>query len=539
MLNIYRNISVSRETCFFFTNEVQLMDALEPYLFKSIDKKNYLVENNTLSLELSNSFIASEALEITYVYDTDTGIGYNVNSVRIVCGKAVLTIARDLWNTYFHKAHKSNLLVKRANVSMGVGVLDDIRKTRGGQITRFAKVVNFSFTTNDDDDSVPVDDVYIVFSVKFNVVEQSNGNASTIRLFAYPVNKLRRDMVTQILAGSAPNKEQLALQFSTLNPLDLTLALFGGVYHAKMYGIGEGSAQIVNAWFTDLVYTSEQKYTGDFTETFGSVELTAQMGAGTTFVIRPLKVSPEPFSRTLGYENKFNRAYTMGARHNGLKLKRFSAPMNVCRVTSYVGSDKITIVVNDGDTEADITEAFSLTIGNVDGDISKQAEIMSAIKNGLNVVGGVFSTAKALNKADIIQATAGVTHTASSALALFERKTDVGNIVNGGDGYNSYFNSYSGDLQHTYTENLNVPLRNPYNVLYANSIDDEEAKANRTGVAYDREVALNNLFNYSLFSGSETRLFVQGDIEIADIPTEASDYIRSRFLEGVYLKDIR
>ena len=549
MLSIYRNISVSRETCFFFTNEVQLLDALEPYLLKSIDKKNYLIENNTLSLELNNSFIASEALEITYVYDTATGIGYNVNSVKIICGKAVLSVTRDLWNTYFHKAHKSPILIKRANANMGVGVLDELRKARGLSIERFLKCANFSFSTADDDDSVPVDDVYIVFSVKFNVYEGTNGNATQIRLFAYPVNKLRRDLTAGAEQSPIPD---LPLQFSMINPLDLTLSCLAGVYHADCLGVGSGSAQIVNAWITDLVYTDEQNFDEwiEYTEggvtkrtynpkALGSVKLTSKFIGG-DFELKPLRVNVgKNMTRVLSYDNDFNKSYRFGTAQSGLRVARYSAPKNVCFVTAYASSDKINIVLRDGINETDLTNAFAVTMGNVDGDISKQAEIMSAVKNGLNVVGGVLSTAKALNKGDIIQATTGVTHTASSAISLFERKTEVGNIVAGGDGYNSYYNSYSGDTSHTIAQNLETPLTNPYRVIYNQSIDDEAGRANRTGVAYDKEIALANAFNYSLFSGSETRLFVQGDIEITDVPTEACDYIRSRFLEGVYLKDIR
>ena len=535
MLNIYRNISVSRETCFFFNNEVQLMDALEPYLFKSIDKKNYLIENNTLSLQLTNSFIASEALEITYVYDTETGIGYNVNSVRIVCGKAILTIARDLWNTYFHKAQITDIVAKRCNRNIGYGVLDEIRASSASVFTTYAEAEGYS--SGEENEDYDITKTYCVFAVKYNVVQNQSGSATRIKMFCMSVYDLRLSAVRYYgdeYSHETPETDFLNL--SKLNPLELCQIVLGGVYQARLNGV-DGSAVVTSAWITDMVTPNDQP-SGNIQEVI-RVTLKSKLGSAKNDIILNAKaVEPKVYTKRFYFDNDVNRQYYFGTLQNGLKLPRVARDRQSVGVKCAVGSDRLTIIAYYGDKQMDITNTFALTIGNVDGDISAQRQTLDTLKHSLGMIGGVLATAKGLATGNPVSALIGVSHTASSAMGLFEKKTDVGGIVEGGDGMTAFYNSFTGSSSDPYV-NLQSPLRNPYVLSSVLSVDDEGASLNLNGASFNDVVTFSQIFSAPIFSGAMTETYLKADCIVTGVPTEASDYIRSRFLEGVYLKDIR
>lgn len=505
MLYLYKNETPNADDKYlYFTTPAQYKTALSANLVESITLDNYRINTNTIKVKLNETLTEAVADTITYAIDervsgsTTTYFRcYQVNSIMIQSGYVILNCVIDLWASYLYKASISNIIVNKCNRNIGTGLYDTIRGTQNETATFI------------DGNTIEPEKVSIVFTLNYNVKQNVLNSNSTTKLFAIDVKTLKT------LAENYPNA----------SALDIAIAFVSGIVGVAATGWGMqtyNDAQVLSAWLVDNTYLLTNS--SDYVSVHSVNEYMDTNGVNQNVYA----VIPYILDKTITLTLNPNYEYYVGTRQNGLKLQRTTATnVSVKYRYIYTQSD-VKVLVLQGNNMQDITEAFSVDLTINQGNVTGVKAVAKTMGIFLNTFAGMYGIATG-------KPTAAVLGISNLAKSTFNEAADIsgGKFVNGGDGYNTFYQIIS--------IGVNATLHNPYCVVTYESIIDEEANARHNGAYYNVVVAsIANIFNASLIGAdaSFNDTYVMASLHVDNIPNEASDLITQKFASGIYLTNL-
>lgn len=553
MLHLYKNIAPNTDDRhYYFTTPTQYKNAIASNLVKSVALDNYRINTNVIKIALDN--VLTEAIADTLTYAIDERVNnnvityfraYHVNRITIQSGYVILYCSVDNWASYFYKATIDNLNVTRCNRNIGTGLLDDIAGTKGN-FTRSYCAVN-EHTSGSNNELWNNDDVYIVFSLKFNVKQNSDGAISRIRLFAFPIRWIRQTYYnyadTAIGRHEDPDTHQsvsndpTALYNASIqNPIELAKDLVSGIYGIKGYN-GFNIETTLNA-----VVLGVWLINGISAISTSNVQIATQWHrqyAGDV-LLYPYEVLNVETYTTLNITNDFNKQLYVGTLQNGLKVQRTTETNITIQIKVIPSTDKISVIAYQGDHQQDITSAFAITIGTTDGDITAERALLSAFESAIKVLGSGLAMVKGGMSGNAIALGIGINSFAGSVTDVIGkgRSNHIGGQISGGDGAIAFNRYYGGDYDNPQNNAL-LPLKNPYVINAYESINDEKANVRLFGAKFSELTTFANVFSASLMgTGTLTDTFIQATCKVENIPTEASDTIKTKLNSGIYLVNL-
>lgn len=541
MLYLYKQISPNLDdTHYYFNTPTQYKNALASSLVKSVSLDNYRINTNVIKVTLDATLTEAIADTLTYAIDERSENGvityfrcYHVNRINIQSGFVILTCSVDLWASYLYKASITNLNVTRCNRNIGVGLLDDMTGTKGTYTRTFCAVSGR--TSGDNNELWAINHAYIVFALKFNIAQNSDGAVSRIRLFAFNLGTLKALYYQKAVdAGADANGLFTA---SIQNPVELAKDIVSGIYGIKGYNGFGGSttlnAVVLSAWFcpnVSAVSNTDTKIVSKWHHVYADdIEIT------------PLEVVNVEVNIALSITNDYDKQLYVGSRQNGLKLQRTTEATTNVNIKITPATDKLTIVAMQGDNQQDITQAFAVTLGTTDGDITAERAILSAFESATKIIGSGFALVKGATSGNAFAfATGAIGLSNSVADAIGKgRSNHIGGQINGGDGGLAFYRVFTGqDIDHP-QNNLSVPITNPFVVNAYESINDEKANVRVFGAKFSELTTFASIFNASLLgTGTLQSTFICAHCNVDNIPTEAGDAIKNKLQTGVYLVNL-
>lgn len=534
MLYLYAGVTPSLNNKFFYyTDTAQIISALSSYLVETSTIDNYRINvQNVVKVTLNSTLTETAADTVTYIIDYRTNYWrcYHVNAVKIQSGFAIYECSVDLWNSYFHKATISNVNVNRCNRNIGIGIYDDIRATYDVPTRSYVATTGTS-TYSVENDCIDRSNVYIVFALKYNVQQNNSGSVSHIKLFAFKIY----DLIALLFAGAIAGAAAYPYYYSMVNPVFFAIDVVSGIYGVEgqnMWGgLGTLNASVLNAWITDCVAVISQS----------DVKVQSNSGwtYGSALSLQPYEVIMTPVRRSFTLSNDADKQLYFGTFQHGFKLTRTTESAQTVQLTMMPSQDKLKFILAQGDKQEDITDAFAVTVGTTDGDITTQTQVLNAIQNGLKAVSGAVSVAKGFSSGgEGYAAVMGLQNMTSNIASELQRYHGIGNMIGGGDGATAYYRIYTGtDTDNTMSNtNLTVPVTNPYMIVAYSSIDDESANVRLYGATFSEQMSIADVFNYSLLgSGTVTDTYLRASCNVDGVPADACDFIKTHLLSGVYL----
>ncbi|MBQ6883195.1 MAG: hypothetical protein IJO25_02445 [Clostridia bacterium] len=541
MLYLYKQISPNLDdTHYYFNTPTQYKNALASSLVKSVSLDNYRINTNVIKVTLDATLTETIADTLTYAIDERSENGiityfrcYHVNRINIQSGFVILNCSVDLWASYLYKASITNLNVTRCNRNIGVGLLDDMTGTKGTYTRTFCAVSGR--TSGDNNELWAINHAYIVFALKFNISQNSDGAISRIRLFAFNLGTLKALYYQKAVdAGADANGLFTA---SIQNPVELAKDIVSGIYGIKGYnGFGVSTtlnAVVLGAWFCPNISAVSADNTTIATKWHhvyaDDIEIT------------PLEVVNVEVNIALSITNDYDKQLYVGSRQNGLKLQRTTEATTNVNIKITPATDKLTIVAMQGDNQQDITQAFAVTLGTTDGDITAERAILSAFESATKIIGSGFALVKGAtigNAFAFATGAIGLSNSVADAIGK-GRSNHIGGQINGGDGGLAFYRVFTGqDYDHP-QNNLSVPITNPFVVNAYESINDEKANVRVFGAKFSELTTFASIFNASLLgTGTLQSTFVCAHCNVDNIPTEAGDAIKNKLQTGVYLVNL-
>lgn len=550
MLYLYKNISPNTDDKhYYFNTPTQYKTALASSLVKSITLDNYRINSNVIKIAIDTDITEAIADTLTYAIDEREENGtityfrcYHVNRINIQSGFVILYCSVDLWASYFYKASINNLVVTRCNRNIGTGLLDDIAGTKG-ELSRSYCAVS-GHTSGNNNELWNNDDVYIVFALKFNIVQSSDGAVSRIRLFAFNIRSIRQayyDLADASIGRhedpnthqSVSNDPTALFNASIQNPIELAKDLISGIYGIVGYnGFNFQTtlnAVVLGVWLVNGIVAVSNSNTTIASKWHRQYADDVQY--------HPLEVLDAETTTTLNVTNDFNKQFYVGTLQNGLKLERTTDATIQVVIKVITSTDKLTIIAYQGDHQQDITSAFALTIGTADGDITAERAFLSAFESAIKVVGSGLAMVKGGMSGNAIALGMGINSFVGSVGDVIGkgRSNHIGGQISGGDGSIAFNRYYGGDYDNPQNNAL-IPLKNPYVINGYTSINDEQANVRLFGAKFSELTTFASVFNASLMgTGTLTDTYLQATCKVDNIPTDASDLIKSRLGGGVYL----
>ena len=527
MLYLYNGISPNLNgTHYYFTSVSDYETKLLPKLVTSVSLTNYRINSNTIKVSLDTTLTEAKADTITYAIE-DRGTyfrAWHVKNVQIQSGMAIYECSVDLWATYLLKAKISNLVVTRCNRNLGVGYLDDLMGTTGAPSRGYCAVTGRS--SGSSNELYDISKVYIVFALKYNIEQTTAGSASRIRLMAFNLLTLKTGLFHAL--GDT-------FGASIVNPVEFAMDVVSGIYGivgTNVWGIlGTLDAAIIGAWFTDDIATIGQD----------AIQVKTKTGWSgyNDIVLTPLEVIRSEYSLSLSVTNDFNKQFYIGTMANGLKLHRTTETTISVTIRCIISNDKLSIYVQQGDNQDEITDAFSITLGMTDGDISAERQFQNIFKNSIRFIGSGLAVAKGFSSGNPLAMVMGAQGLAGAIAGSTDREQHMGNAIKGGDGALAYYRVFTGSDQDNPANNLTTPITNPYVINAYASVDDEKSHARIYGARFNAHTTLASVFASTLLgTGSFTDTFVKGTCIVSEAPSDACELIRSKIAGGIYLEKL-
>lgn len=541
MLYLYKQISPNLDdTHFYFNTPTQYKNALASSLVKSVSLDNYRINTNVIKVTLDATITEAVADTLTYAIDERSENGvityfrcYHVNHINIQSGFVILTCSIDLWASYLYKASITNLNVTRCNRNIGVGLLDDMTGTKGTYTRTFCAVSGR--TSGDNNELWSVNYAYIVFALKFNISQNSDGAISRIRLFAFNLKDLKQLYYDKAVDAGATGLD--LFNASIQNPVELAKDLVSGIYGIKGYnGFNVSTtlnAVVLGAWFCpniSVVSNSDTKIVSKWHHVYAN-----------DIEIMPFEVVNVEVNIPLTITNNYDKQLYVGSLQNGLKLQRTTEATISVNIKITPATDKLTIVAMQGDNQQDITQAFAVTIGTTDGDITAERQLLSAFESATKIIGSGFAMVKGATSGNAFALTTGILGLSNSVADAIGkgRSNHIGGQISGGDGGLAFYRVFTGDDVDNPANNINVPIKNPFVVNAYDSINDEKANVRVYGAKFSELTNFASIFNATLLgTGTLQSTFICAHCNVDNIPTEAGDIIKSKLQTGVYLVNL-
>ena len=499
MLYLYKNILPNANNkYYYFTTTSAYKSALASNLVETITLDNYRINTNVIKAKLNNVLTEAVADTITYAIDERDGLFrcYHVDKIVTQSGYAIFTCMVDLWASYFYKATLSNIVVNRCNRNIGTGLYDTIKGTKTYTINYIGG------------NTINVNNVSIVFSLCYNVKQNVLNTNSKTQLYAIDVRTLKA----------------LAQDYPNASALDIAISFVSGIVGVAATGWGMqtyNDAYVIGAWFIDNNYLVTNS--SDYVSVKSVNEYMETNGVNQNVYA----VIPIIQDKTINININPNYDYYVGTKHNGLKLQRTTETSANIIYRYIYGQSDLKVLVLQGENMQDITEAFSVDLTINQGNVTGIKAVAKTMGTFLNTFAGMYGIATG-------KPTAAVIGISNLAKTTFNDAADIndGKLINGGDGYNTFYQIVSIGLDAT--------LHNPYAIVTCESIIDEEENARHNGAYFNVVLSnLDTLFVAALLgTGTFNDTLIMATCNIDGIPAEASNEIKNKLSMGVYLTQL-
>lgn len=495
MLHLYKEISPNTDDKhYYFTTPTQYKTAIANNLVKSVTLDNYRINTNIIKVALDDTLTEAIADTLTYAIDerVDDNVityfrAYHVNRIAIQSGYVVLYCSVDNWASYFYKASIDNLVITRCNRKIGNGIYEDIK----------IKLIDF---TNKTLFIEPTNLQLVLF------VKRTNTNNVYI---------MRRSIETIVNESGLQTDNDLIKVENFIN--NIGRLRFKGTTSASAFDI-----EIFNAYIVPYELLSNSDYS-DTSLQQAQAWFDYEIKNTTTWVdeaFRRLIPSYNIVQYTIlkeHIEQHINDDIYIGTNNNFMKVPRLiNKDVNFNFIFTLTYED-ISLLIGYNENTRDISNNLKLNIYYLNNETSGLIRIDKSLNNIGNIFLKLGNTAKNVVSQNYLGVVSDIISTTSEITSEDNNAT-------------SY--TATGDALTTYGQNLD----NFINLFYAQSIENEEAKARLYGGLFNEKIDLNNIFEYSLLgSGMLTDTYVKANCNIDKIPTEASDIIKAKLNSGIYL----
>ena len=257
---------------------------------------------------------------------------------------------------------------------------------------------------------------------------------------------------------------------------------------------------------TDLIYASGN--TG--------IELKSKSMYGEYTTLSCMDVSHFAQYKPLTIDIDPDYEYYVGTIHRGLNLIRTTDNTATVTYKCIPNTNEVEVVVIQGDNQLDITNEFEVVLTMNDGDITNLAGIKKALSLSLKSASSIMSA----NPATV------------GTLA-----TDVIGMI--GTHYQGNQNG-NGDGLVTFIKYGNASLylcaKYPYGYVKYKSVNNEQDNAKYKGAFFDAYVStFASIFTPALLYGTNIATYVQANVTLSNIPTDAQNAIRGALSTGIYV----
>lgn len=488
----------------YFTSFANYLTHLSSHLLTTVSMDNYRVNALVIKVALGNTLTVANYKSVTYaVHDLDN-VCYIVKSSVVQSGYAIFNVEIDYWGTYIASATFDTINVVRCNRRIGTGLYDTIRATN----------TRTEVALNPPDGEYPsgyplffdLNNIYIVFTLTFNVEQSSFGSTAATSMFAFKVKTLY-DTYRAYIASHTPSGETPLYD----NAIDVVIGIVGGIYGvsaSNVWGTVTNDAKVTKAYLlpADLIYaTGSSDIAVKSKSLYGTYSSLTCWDVGHFARFKTLTIDMDP-----DYE------YYVGTINKGVKLVRTTDTTVTVTYKAIPNTNDVQVVIYQGDNQLDITSEFEVVLTMNDGDVTNLSGIKQALSMGIKGATAVSSMGPA-----------GLASLAPDMIGL------IGNHYQG-------HQSGNGDGLVTFRKSGNATLylcaKYPYGYVKYKSVNNEQDNAKYKGAFFDAYVAnFNTVFTAPLLYGSNINTYIQASVVISNLPYNAEQHIKQRLSQGVYI----
>lgn len=513
-LYIFKSVlpNYDNNTHYYFTDALAYFDYLTQnyyHIFLPLDNSR----DNTNVIKVSASAFDFDYNEATYVIDCEIRPSiagaprkllywkcFYINTSTLQSGFVRMTLSVDYWGTYIYKANLSNYQITRCNRNIGEGLYDKPKITSSLPVQFIA------------DGTISESDITIVFKASVIIYKEEGFNdyINTIEYYAMTLSDIRTK-VGNMSAGNLSNEMD-----------GITLA---SMYISSIFATA-GSSEWDNLEAQVLEIYALPSAWVDMTSVSMSFKIKS--------MFNPMSILTDSDFKTIYNKTRFkyktftipqdsvNRRYRVGTFKNGLWLD-LKTETNYYAIHHMISNGGINITMDNGIEQIDISNEFKIPVlaKGYGSDISENLGIMGKFLSKLCNIGMKLTTP--------LTAPSGL-FSIPELIASFQ--SSIAPTTNEGSG--NAFTTFANSL--TATAIANRQLNSPFGYFQVASIDDEDAKARKTGAMfYICDMDLPTIATHTLLgSGTDTRTYAVVNCEVDGVPTEARNTIRNKLLAGIY-----
>ena len=531
-IKIYQNFTPNRSLYYAMTtSEFDLI--LSSYLVSEFTIENAVLINNVLKIRKPASSINFD--NVTYVKEDRDGFirYYYVESVQyvgggdisqnLINGEYIYKLNVDLWATYISKATFNDFFVERSNRFCGFtyGKFDNIEnsvKYRYNSVQMPRKYINFSPLQ-----SFLFSNVRIVFQVTFQTYRESSVFHNTIttsdtRLFC---------ITPKDCVNSALDADSYPLVYIERAIMDI----------AKIYGVlttdsSFNDAYISGIWIVPVEFlgvTDTDDLIGFKFANPNYLAIGESYGTSVGQIYTQKTCRPAFTANEYQFTIDPNYEFYFGTKTAMLDVPRVvnSNKNVVCRIECITKKGGIQIIARCGESQLDITDAFSVGIPTTTGEQKPEEKVARAVQLMGQFNAGAVQAASGQYIAGVLNAVSAVLPRDFSSNAAYKSN---------GDGLTSW--AKIDDL----TEYFHMEF--PIGTTGYASSKNEQDRAIRYGLIFNQYVSSTYGTSLSMIQTliqstpiyntvHDKQAFIKATCEISGIPLNAIQVIKEAFSTGV------
>ena len=476
---------------------------LAPNLLATIADDNYRINNNTVRVAIDSTVTLANYKSVTYIVNELDNVCYIVKRGYAQSGCAIFDVTVDLWGTYIASASFDMINVARCNRRIGTGLYDQIRATN--------TYTEVAIPTPDGEYPTgyplfySLSRVYIVFSMTYNVEQTAFGATSATGLFAFNAKTLF-DVYRAYIDAHTPSGDTPFYD----NAIEVIIGIVSGIYgvhSSSVWGSATNDAKVTKAYLlpTELIYAS-----GDT-----GIQLKSKSMYGEYTTLACMDIAHFARYKTLTLDVDPDYEYYVGTVHKGLKLVRTTDTTATVTYKCIPSTNDVEVVVIQGDNQADITTDFEVVLTMNDGDVTNLSGIKQALSMGLKGATAIASSGPV-----------GVASLAPDVIGLMGHHYQ-GHQSGNGDGFVTFYKAGNATLY--------LCAKYPYGYVKYKSVNNEQDNAKYKGAFFDTYVAtFASIFTPALLYGSNIATYIQANVALSNIPTDAQNAIRGALSAGIY-----
>ena len=496
--------------------------------YAEIELDNYRINLNTIKIK--KSALANAQIDIkqcTYAIDMfkgDSAYSRSIYKCYFIRSYEeldyyVLNVEIDLWGTYIKDATISNINVLRCNRNIGYGVYDEIQNTKetDDMGRTFVRPYIENAWLTDDAQYGHDDYISIVYVVEHNISQQVFGDdyISMTKMYSSTFTHLR---------------SLVHNDYKSRSGVEIASDVIGGIFGATG-NLGTLDARVIKAW----VLPNPLFYRSGLARTLKS-KCTYSNGQEITITANEV----QPRRDALQFHNvayDINEAIYFGAYNYGLKLKRYTKPLQM-EIVANVGPIDLQIIVKQGEDQKDITQSFEIPLTT-----------NSSVTTTLRQIAKAFTMSVGAERnmvRDFLQGGGGATGAvnaglgfASTIMGMVNLTPRIDKAIGGGGGttiyYSTHTEEHSGETWHY--------SLNPFVMTRFMSVEEENKHARYYGASFNEIISdLSTIDSYDLLGTGEDLTFsdtyIVANVRVSGVPKEAKDYIENVFKNGFYMQYI-